>query len=276
MFRLKYTEGAIPGKPLKRKLTDSEQKSRQQSYEAHRKPRSFNTDWQRNRAWLIFDNNLMKCATCIEAYSGDRSIISNLKDMENFITGSKNLRKSAVTDHEISERHDLACKQLEAKHRTPQQIVNTEAGKAQKQLQSAVIDKLKHLFRNTHAVVKNDRPLLDYQWLCELDKAKSLDIGETYLNRKAALQFTGAIAENEKQKTIDMLGSNVYSFMMDGSTDISGDEQESVYIRFSNNGKVVERFLGIGTPESTCSADLESFIIQMLDSYGLNKGMSRS
>jgi hypothetical protein len=51
--------------------------------------------------------------------------------------------------------------------------------------------------------------------------------------------------------------------MMDGSTDISGDEQEAVYICFSEHGKVVDKFLGIGTPSSTTAKHLQEFIVKM-------------
>ena len=44
-------------------------------------------------------------------------------------------------------------------------------------------------FRNVHALVKNNRPLSDIKWLYELDKAKGLEIGDTYDNRKAAAMF---------------------------------------------------------------------------------------
>jgi hypothetical protein len=57
-------------------------------------------------------------------------------------------------------------------------------------LQKSAVDKLVYLFRNTHVVVKNDRPLSDYDWLCLLDQAKCINIGTTYLKRKAALMFT--------------------------------------------------------------------------------------
>ena len=61
--------------------------------------------------------------------------------------------------------------------------------------------------------------------------------------------------------------------MMDGSTDISGDEQEAVYIRFSDHGKVVVKFLGIGTHRNTTAKHLQEFIVKMLDSYNIDKCM---
>ncbi len=37
------------------------------------------------------------------------------------------------------------------------------------------------LFRNSHAIAKHNMPLTDYNWMADLDKAKGLDIGRTYL-----------------------------------------------------------------------------------------------
>lgn len=60
--------------------------------------------------------------------------------------------------------------------------------------------------------------------------------------------------------------------MMDGSTDISGDEQEAVYLRLSIDGKVVKRFLGLGTPRSTCSQNLKDFVLNMFGNLGIDRG----
>jgi hypothetical protein len=68
-----------------------------------------------------------------------------------------------------------------------------------------------------------------------LDKVKALDIGETYMNEKAATNFIKYIGISEREQTISLLEKSLFfSFLMDGTTDISGDEQESIYIRFSN------------------------------------------
>ena len=80
--------------------------------------------------------------------------------------------------------------------------------------------------------MKNKRPLTDFTWLCHLDMAKGLDIGQTYLNNKAAFRFIKAIAVVQSKKTVDMINSApFFSIMMDSSTDITGDEQDSVYAR---------------------------------------------
>ena len=51
------------------------------------------------------------------------------------------------------------------------------------------VERMKHLFRNCHAIDKKGRPYTDYVWICLLDKLESIDIGTTYLNDKAASVF---------------------------------------------------------------------------------------
>ena len=36
--------------------------------------------------------------------------------------------------------------------------------------------------------------------------------------------------------------------------------------------EIIERFLGIGTPNSTCSKDLEEFVLKMFESNTIDKG----
>ena len=156
-------------------------------------------------------------------------------------------------------------------------LQNTDAGRALATLKEFERQKLAYLFRNAHAVIKNNRPLSDYKWLCSLDKVKGLDIGDTYLSDKAAFNFISSIAEAEKQKTKLLIETSpFFSFLLDGTTDISGDEQEAMYIRLSSKGKIIERFLGIGTPKSTSSKHLEEFItVAMFDSFGIDKGKNK-
>lgn len=124
--------------------------------------------------------------------------------------------------------------------------------------------------------MKHDRPLSDYKWLCSLDQMKGLDTGNTYINDKAALKFVQSIAKVESEKkTVDIVKKvHFFSFMMDGSTDISGDEQEAVYLRLSIDGEVVKRFLGLGTPRSTCSQNLKDFVLNMFGNLGIDRGIS--
>ena len=69
-FKLKYVEGAVPGKPLKQKKdADVAQKSKE--YESKRE-RKFNPSWKQGRPWLEYDvdEKIMKCSLCISQYGG--------------------------------------------------------------------------------------------------------------------------------------------------------------------------------------------------------------
>jgi len=100
MFKLKYVPGAVPGKAIKRKISEEEVRNRQSTYEAKRKDRQLNTSWQKDRPWLVFENDQMKCAVCIEHMSDKSKPISNanLKNQNTFITGCTNRRVSAVIE----------------------------------------------------------------------------------------------------------------------------------------------------------------------------------
>ena len=90
------------------------------------------------------------------------------------------------------------------------------------------------------------------------------------------LLILSSIAEAEKQKTKLLIeNSPFFSFLLHGTTDISGDEQEAMYIRLSSKGKIIEHFLGIGTPKSTSSKHLEEFTVAMFDSFGIDKGKNK-
>ncbi|CAC5424675.1 unnamed protein product [Mytilus coruscus] len=62
---------------------------------------------------------------------------------------------------------------------------------------------------------------------------------------------------------------------MDGSTDDSSVEQESVFLHYCNKGKVEHKFVTMGEPESTSSNDLYSFVIEQLHSKNIFSEMNK-
>ena len=94
-----------------------------------------------------------------------------------------------------------------------------------------------------HALVKYNRPLSDFSWLNRLDASKGLDVGEIYNNRKAGTLFLENIAQIEREKLINVIENvKFFSLTMDGSTDDSSVEQETIFIRFCNKGRRVRLF----------------------------------
>lgn len=136
--------------------------------------------------------------------------------------------------------------------------------------------RLSYLVRNAHACAKRNRPLSDYVWLAKLDQAKGLEMGNTYLNDRASIEFMRVISDLELEKTKTLLdNTKFFSFMMDGSQDISGTEQESIYLRFAEKGNIYNKFLHIGSPESTCSKDLHAHVCQTFETTGVIESVSK-
>lgn len=87
-------------------------------------------------------------------------------------------------------------------------------------------NKIEVKFRTEHAIAKLQKSFLDYTFICTLDKAKELDIGDTYTNDIAVREVLRlrVIADVErvsvKQKLVK---SDFFSFTCDGSTDFTGE-----------------------------------------------------
>ena len=217
----------------------------------------------------------MTCKVCTKHSSRQTSTSSssaNLTNTNKFLTGCTNFRISTIEDHETSAMHRnaIAIETAKSALASASDIRATDAGKALMSLKTAEKARIMYLMRNAHAVIKHNRPISDYTWPCMLDRTKELDIGQTYLNNKAALEFIKAFAAVESNKTVKILqNANFFSIMMD----ISGDEQEVLYIRMGVGGRPLERFLAIGSPYSTQSKDLEEFVLNKFDENGIDKGM---
>ena len=101
----------------------------------------------------------MFCSVCREEEGGE---IGNRK-VNAFVRGTTNLKLETIKDHEMSKSHRAAC--LKARNRK-KPIQELPAGLALNALTKAQTDRIKILMRNVHAIIKNARPLADYEWMC--------------------------------------------------------------------------------------------------------------
>lgn len=210
----------------------------------------------------------MTCSACIEV-GRTRPFHTST-----FTSGSKNYRFSTVSDHETSSVHVKSVEII--KSRKAAENRESVAHKSVISLNNSVRKQIEYKFRNIHALIKYNRPISDFVWLNKLDEAKGLYHGNTYNNQKAATTFLENISGCEKEKLEKMMGDvKFFSISMDGSTDISTVEQETLFIRFSVNGRITTRFLCIGEPESTCSLDLFKFVQKMMAENGLDNHVQK-
>jgi hypothetical protein len=125
----------------------------------------------------------MKCTLCIAHNSTQTR--DDTKKKYTFLTGCSNLRTTSISDHEKSAMHINSVAQEKAKSKP----ATTIAAKTIIQLNEHRRQQLEYKFRNMHAVAKHNRPLRDYVWLNNLDKAKGLETGDTYNNPTAGADF---------------------------------------------------------------------------------------
>jgi predicted metalloendopeptidase len=92
MLGLRYVAGAIPGKSLKRKTTESDDKqNKRKKYEENRKARKFNVKWLTNREWLDYDesNDIMTCKTVLTYMNIQKNNILHLNCIHFFSSSKK-------------------------------------------------------------------------------------------------------------------------------------------------------------------------------------------
>lgn len=143
-----------------------------------------------------------------------------------------------VKAHECSKIHIRSVEVMRGRSKITKGE-QTDAQKTIECLNKAVIDKLSILFKTVHALCLAGRPYSDYVWLSKLDKAKGLDIGNTYLNCNSAKEFSKFIALTELNKIAESIKSSKFvSILSDGSTDSSVTEVEIVYARVCIGGEI--------------------------------------
>ena len=193
-----------------------------------------------------------------------------------FLHGSTNIQKSAATDHSLSDRHGQAVGKLEMRRSGATGMLSSRAGDALKKMKTASRQRMSYLFRNAHAVAVQNRPLTDFTWICKLDRTKELYTGDTYMNDKGCLGFIRTVAVNVREGVSKRLQrASFMSFIMDGSTDISAEEQECVFVRSARNGVVSTNFLQISSPESTSSEHLFEHVVGVFEQTGLQTELDK-
>ncbi|WAR15609.1 ZN862-like protein [Mya arenaria] len=219
-----FTKGYVPD--CKKRKTETEK--RKKEYEATGRKREFKSNWLKEFTWLRYDcaKNQMTCNTC-KVYGNET--------VGPFILGSMTFRKECLKSHEKSECHMLNIEREYAKLNPTKTI----APKTLQSLNLKTMNQLSLKFRNAHFLCKFGKPYTDYEELCKLDEAKSLDVGSQYGNDKAALEFTKFIAEAERERIRSHIKTCKFvSVISDGTTDCSFQEAEIVLIRTCSKGDI--------------------------------------
>ncbi|KAG1696995.1 tRNA-cytidine(32) 2-sulfurtransferase [Nymphon striatum] len=206
------------------------QKEKDDVYETTKRKRGVVGSWKTEFPWLLVSEKSsssrstatddvqstpsepakLYCNPCRSVYGPLANPKRLAKDKYNkyangpFVVGCSNLRHGALVCHQNSEGHKHAIMIQTAKASKPGDI---PADRALAKLNDKNFERLGKLFRNAHAIVKNCRPMTDFTWMAKLDKAKDVDIGDTYLNDKSCKEIIVAIAESTRHPIEQLLES---------------------------------------------------------------------
>ena len=101
--------GAKPG--IKRKISKEEntENLKKKRYEESDRNREFQARWNNDFKSLNFDSGtgLMTCIWCVSYVPG--SGFNDTHGSNAFVVGSDNFRRSTLTDHEVTKRHQKVC-----------------------------------------------------------------------------------------------------------------------------------------------------------------------
>ena len=133
----------------------------------------------------------------------------------------------------------------------------SQADKSLLMIHDAILKRLEILFITCHGMALNARPYRDFKFHCEMDRAKGLDIGHTYVNAIAAQQSTHYIGEIIRENvSAEMCDAPYLSIIIDGATDAAIKEQELVNAQYASMGVVKTSLVGIEAVEKGDAATI--------------------
>ena len=117
-------------------------------------------------------------------------------------TGCVNIQHSSLSTPEKSKKHRQIASWVKAK---TVDVGQSMAEETLQKMNQAQFKKLCIQFHTAHALAKKARPFADFVWMCDLDQAKSVDIGNTYRSDKQLHTLCHYIAEVERLKLQELI-----------------------------------------------------------------------
>ena len=242
-------------------VIDTRRDEIKRKYEATKRSRKFNQNRKKSFPWVTLTNDKMFCSTCLSS--------GMLCDKESkFVKGGcGNFHIKALQTHLASERHKRCAEHQEALAATPG---TNPAERALEAMNHQDFEKMRKLFRISHSVAKKGRPFIDYIWSVDLHEVThGISLGKTYRNDSACRIFVGYIAETERIALAEAIKkAPFYSVLTDGSTDSSVREAEAMYVRYSNHGKISNKFLALKNIPHANAENVTNLIETTLKEYG--------
>ena len=292
----------------KKKVVQTDENERKQLYDKNARVRTAQPKWLKEFTWLRYEelgklynnsvevlknlntirnerskegtakvpiNEIMICEYCREKYYTTMKVtkdyVPSIQDLKKkpFVFGSVSYRieslrfhcKPSNDDHQLAVSRHLNLSKEKDKQLSEAQRVKTALNELQR-------THLKSLFINIFGILKHGKSFSDYEYLIDLDKAKGLDIGNTYHTRMAGLEFARAIDRVFMDEfKCEFNKANFFCIILDESTDVYRLEQCVLYLRYSIKGNISTRFVAIDNVTRPNAVQLTELIFKMLTNY---------
>ncbi len=205
------------------------------------------------KEWLCFetsekDKTVVKqvyCRLC-RKFSSKLRAIRNFNDkFVNGISGNS-LKKDNVVKHSKSDMHGHAVNfeknpgplSLDAIYKS------TPLGRAFASASATEMETVGRLMEIAYMVAIEELPFSKFQAIANLEIRHGVKLGTAYLNDKGCKTFTNCISETILEDLVGELNECPYlTILVDGSTDVSVQEKELIYVFYVYSGQVRFSFL---------------------------------
>ncbi|XP_067017850.1 zinc finger protein 862-like [Acropora muricata] len=175
----------------------------------------------------------MTCKTCCA--------FPHLAGKTEFLVGCRTFKKETLQKHSIGGGDALLVKQNPVQNSLIAQGLQ-RGGKA---AEEKTRKELEAKFNTAYLIAKVELPFTKYQAILSLQKKNGLSISTTYANNKSCNNFVAVISKVMTEELASEINEKNYiSIMIDGATDTSGKENETVHCRFIKDGQPVNRLVG--------------------------------
>ncbi|KAI5391632.1 hypothetical protein KIW84_076446 [Lathyrus oleraceus] len=210
---------------------------------------------------------------------------------EGFTNWKKKSERFRVHLGDVNSSHNQAWRNCQALMKQKQHIEGVlcnQSNQVKEDYQvhlTCIIDCIRYLLAQGLAFRGNDESISsrnkgNFLELMNFLVNHSEDIYKVWKNCRGNLKLTSPDIQKDivkvaatviTQVILDDLGDDLFAILIDESRDISVKEQMVVVIRYVNNeGKVIERFLGVVHVSNTSALTLKSGLESLFAKYGLS------
>ena len=200
--------------------------------------RKFLPHWKEEFPWVVYheDQNKMTCEICCS--------IPELAGKSDFLTGCCTFKKETLQKHSgphLRARDGLLAKQKPLKEVPIAQSLQRGKKAVEEQNRKEMTVKI----NTAYFIAKEELPFSKFGPILSLQKKNGLDINLTYANDNSCATLVSLVSSVVTDQLASDLNRRKYlSIMIDGATDSSGKENETVHCRFLKDGQPVNRLVG--------------------------------